>query len=281
MYLRDTTESLARIGPGTPMGEVLRRFWVPALLVGDVADNGGPPVKLRLFGEDLLAFRDVHGRVGIAPAYPTILRGGVVWIYMGPQDFLPQLPDFEWATLPETRRFASKRIEECNWARAVERGMVAALPVSDVKEVDYGLLLGAHKTRDEHSDEWHVTQFLVPFYTLRPPGEAQPDSRHPYYGTACVPIDDDLTYVWSFGASPARDFAAGEAADAVLGDAFSGSDPAGASGVPEFHHTMIKLARENARGHVPEAAQNGSWYAVRSASLIVERGVPFDTPGSN
>lgn len=55
---------LTRVGPGSPMGELFRRFWMPALLSSEaVAD--GPPVRLRLLGENLLGFRDTSGRVGI------------------------------------------------------------------------------------------------------------------------------------------------------------------------------------------------------------------------
>ena len=56
---------LTRSGTGTPMGALLRRFWMPALLSEELPERDGPPKKIRLLGEDLLAFRDTHGRVGI------------------------------------------------------------------------------------------------------------------------------------------------------------------------------------------------------------------------
>ena len=58
-------EFLTRSGKGTPMGELLRRFWMPALLSAELPERDGPPKKIKILGEDLLAFRDSNGRVGI------------------------------------------------------------------------------------------------------------------------------------------------------------------------------------------------------------------------
>jgi len=58
-------ELLCRVGPGTPMGEVVRRFWVPAALTEELPENDGAPVRLRIFGEDLVAFRQTDGTVGL------------------------------------------------------------------------------------------------------------------------------------------------------------------------------------------------------------------------
>ncbi|MBM2810766.1 MAG: Phthalate 4,5-dioxygenase [Chloroflexi bacterium] len=49
----------------TPMGRLFRRYWVPALLTEEVPAPDCPPVKVRLLGEDLVAFRDTSGRVGL------------------------------------------------------------------------------------------------------------------------------------------------------------------------------------------------------------------------
>ena len=55
---------LSQTGRGTPMGELLRRYWTPALLSRELAADGAP-VRVRLMGEDLIAFRDSQGRVGL------------------------------------------------------------------------------------------------------------------------------------------------------------------------------------------------------------------------
>jgi phenylpropionate dioxygenase-like ring-hydroxylating dioxygenase large terminal subunit len=51
------------------MGELFRRFWLPALLVEEVPEPDCPPVRLRILGEDLVAFRDSTGRVGAVEAH--------------------------------------------------------------------------------------------------------------------------------------------------------------------------------------------------------------------
>lgn len=58
-------EMLSRIGPKTPMGAVMRQYWLPALLSSELADPDGAPVRVRLLGESLIAFRDSDGNVGL------------------------------------------------------------------------------------------------------------------------------------------------------------------------------------------------------------------------
>ena len=65
MLSKEDNELLTRVGPGTPMGNTMRRYWIPALLSREVAEPDGPPVRVRLLGEDLIAFRDTRGRVGL------------------------------------------------------------------------------------------------------------------------------------------------------------------------------------------------------------------------
>jgi phthalate 4,5-dioxygenase oxygenase subunit len=58
-------EKLTKVGPGTPMGNLMRRYWQPVLLTREVADNDGDPIRVRILSEDLIAFRDTSGRVGL------------------------------------------------------------------------------------------------------------------------------------------------------------------------------------------------------------------------
>jgi phthalate 4,5-dioxygenase oxygenase subunit len=58
-------EYLCLIGPGTPMGNLLRRFWTPAALVEDFQGNDCDPRHVRLFGEDFVIFRDTNGELGM------------------------------------------------------------------------------------------------------------------------------------------------------------------------------------------------------------------------
>src|SRR5579875_2693326 len=65
MLSGEDNELLTRVGPGTAMGATMRRYWIPALLAREVAAPDGPPVRVRLLGEDLVAFRDSEGRIGL------------------------------------------------------------------------------------------------------------------------------------------------------------------------------------------------------------------------
>src|SRR5919109_3292520 len=150
MLSLEDNELLCRVGPGTPMGDLLRRYWLPALLSSELPEPDSAPVRLRLLGEDLVAFRATSGAVGVLEAYcphrnanlfwgrneeeglrcvyhgwkfdadgacvdmpneparsrfaekvhqtayRTVDKGGVVWVYMGPPELEPKLPELEW-----------------------------------------------------------------------------------------------------------------------------------------------------------------------------------------
>ena len=292
MLKPEDNKLLTRVGPGTTMGELLRRFWLPALMEEEVRENDGAPVRLRLLGEDLMAFRDTEGRLGVLDAYcphrrahlyfgrneecgircvyhgwkfdvtgqcldmpsepsetnfkdrvktksySTAARGGIVWVYMGPDQFKPELPDFEWARLSKSRCEITKRSQQCNWAQAVEGGIDSShisylhrnladlipsksgtghrsytsrdrSPKFTIKETDYGLLIGASRNATKESFYWRITQFLSPFWTMIPPilgEEVNDSSQDTYAGHAFVPIDDENTWTWSFNCNPHRDF---------------------------------------------------------------------------
>src|SRR5499427_10803580 len=56
-------------------------------------------------------------------SYPLVEGGGILWAYMGPPEFAPPLPAFEWIGLPGTHRYVSKRWQECNYLQAMEGGI--------------------------------------------------------------------------------------------------------------------------------------------------------------
>ncbi|HSH89574.1 MAG TPA: Rieske 2Fe-2S domain-containing protein, partial [Ramlibacter sp.] len=60
----NNSELMTRVGPGTPMGEMMRKYWLPALASKEVVADKEPR-RLVLLGEKLIAFRDSSGRVGI------------------------------------------------------------------------------------------------------------------------------------------------------------------------------------------------------------------------
>src|ERR1043166_1372269 len=65
MLSTEENELLTRTGPGTPMGQMIRRYWIPALLSEELPEPDCPPVRIRLLSEDLVAFRDSKGRIGL------------------------------------------------------------------------------------------------------------------------------------------------------------------------------------------------------------------------
>ena len=174
MLSQADNEFLTRSGMGTPMGELLRRFWMPALLSAELPERDGPPKKIRIMGEDLLAFRASDGRVGIVEphcphrganlyygrneqcglrcafhgwkfdvegncvdlptsppesdykstirllAYPTREWADIIWVYMGPRELMPELPQLELGLVPAAQRYVTKKWQDCNWVQSLE-----------------------------------------------------------------------------------------------------------------------------------------------------------------
>lgn len=65
MLSAEENDLLCRVEGDAPMGRLMRRHWIPACLSEEVAERDGAPVRVRLLGEDLVAFRDTEGRIGL------------------------------------------------------------------------------------------------------------------------------------------------------------------------------------------------------------------------
>lgn len=176
-------------------------------------------------------------------AYPCVERGGVIWTYMGAPELKPDMPELEWATLPDSQRFVSKRIQESNFMQAMEGGIdsshvsfahrfnmdsdpmhagTAGLeylkadtrPKFEVSESEGGLLIGARRNADEEQYYWRITQWIMPWYTIIPPfGTHNPLGAH-----AWVPIDDETCWAWSINYHPTRDLREDELASMYRGE---------------------------------------------------------------
>ena len=57
LFSKEENEILTRTGPGTPMGKLLRRYWLPAIKSEELSVSGGDQLRLKLLGEDLIVFR--------------------------------------------------------------------------------------------------------------------------------------------------------------------------------------------------------------------------------
>jgi phenylpropionate dioxygenase-like ring-hydroxylating dioxygenase large terminal subunit len=78
MLRAEQNELVSRTGPGTPMGQLFRSYWIPALLAEELPENECPPVRVKLLSERLLAFRDTDGRYGLIDEF-CAHRGVSLW----------------------------------------------------------------------------------------------------------------------------------------------------------------------------------------------------------
>ncbi len=199
-------------------------------------------LKFDLTGQcvDVPSAPHVASKMGIK-AYPCIECGGIVWAYMGPPDRKPAPPEVEWCTVPESHRFVSKRLQECNYLQAMEggidtshvsyvhryeidtdpmhRGTGASRYIKadgnvifDIEKTAFGLTLFGRRNGEPDSYYWRVTQWLFPWFTLIPPfGE------HALGGHVWVPIDDHHCWAWSINWRPDRPLTETERADMAAG----------------------------------------------------------------
>ena len=78
MLRKEQNDLLTQTGPGTPMGQMFRLSWQPALLAGELPENECPPVRVKLLGERLLAWRDTQGRYALTDEF-CAHRGVSLW----------------------------------------------------------------------------------------------------------------------------------------------------------------------------------------------------------
>src|SRR3954463_852067 len=60
---KEANDLLCRVGAGTPMGELMRQYWLPVVYTWEIEPDGFP-IRVRVLGEDLIAWRDSNGRPG-------------------------------------------------------------------------------------------------------------------------------------------------------------------------------------------------------------------------
>lgn len=129
-----------------------------------------------------------------ATAYPARERGGLLWVYMGPADAMPEFPEFEWLDLPAAQLYASRWEQECNSIQAMEGELDAAhvsflhrrvdglddnkqaltgayfqedtAPRWHVRDTEYGFVAASQRNVEDNRSYWRLNQFLLPFYTM-------------------------------------------------------------------------------------------------------------------
>jgi phthalate 4,5-dioxygenase oxygenase subunit len=78
MLKQEVNELLTQTGPGTAMGQMFRQYWLPALLTEELPENDGPPVRVKILGERLIAFRNSEGEYGLIDEFCPH-RGASLW----------------------------------------------------------------------------------------------------------------------------------------------------------------------------------------------------------
>jgi nitrite reductase/ring-hydroxylating ferredoxin subunit len=78
MLTREQSELVTRTGPTTPMGNLLRQYWIPILLAEELPENECPPVRVKLLCERLVAWRDSRGRYALIDEF-CAHRGVSLW----------------------------------------------------------------------------------------------------------------------------------------------------------------------------------------------------------
>jgi len=125
-------------------------------------------------------------------SYPLIERGDVLWAYLGPADLMPAPSGIEWAALPTSHTFTSKRLQKTNYLQALEGGIDSShvsfthrfsldddplhsgsggnvylkrdgRPKFEVVESEGGLLIGARRNADDDHYYWRITPYLMPW----------------------------------------------------------------------------------------------------------------------
>jgi len=298
MLTQNDNELMCRTGPGTPMGEYLRRFWIPALVSDEIPEPDCPPIRTKILSEELIAFRDTNGDVGLIDnfcphrrasmffgrneecglrcvyhgwkfdvngdcvdmpsepaesnfkdkvkikAYPARDWGGYIWVYMGPTELMPELPEVGWAMVPDDHRFVTRRLQENNFVQGVEGGIDSShvsflhsgltpaqrddpalrpkrgggqptamigdsAPRFIVQDTNYGFVYGAN--RDSGSEEyyWRITPFMMPFFTIIPGPIGNADDIT-YSGHGWVPADDENCWMFTYSWNASRPLNKGE-----------------------------------------------------------------------
>ncbi len=206
MLTNEENDLMCRVEGDAPMGQIFRNHWMPACLSEEIEEEDGKPVRVRLLGEDLVAFRDTDGRVGVVDercphrraslalgrneecglrclyhgwkvdvegnilempsepkgspmaekvkhkAYKTHEEAGIIWVYMGDQENVPEFETPVFYPSEETKVSVAKCKIDCNWAQILE-GAIDSAHSSTLHSTD---MVPHRKDRAEADDKlWY------------------------------------------------------------------------------------------------------------------------------
>ncbi len=87
MLKPEQNQRVTQAGPGTPMGDLFRRYWIPVMLAEELPENECPPVRVKILSERLLAWRDTNGRLALNDEF-CAHRGVSLWFGRNEQNGL-------------------------------------------------------------------------------------------------------------------------------------------------------------------------------------------------
>ncbi len=167
-------------------------------------------------------------------AYPTQERNGLCYVYMGPPELKPELPEYEWNMVPQSHVHFSRRLQENNYLQGVEGGIDSshvpflhgqqqnAIPAKSnysardksprltMERTPYGFVYGAERNGEEDSNYWRITPFLLPFFTVIPGALESDGDDKTYSGHGWVPADDHNCWMVTYSWNPTRPLKEGE-----------------------------------------------------------------------
>jgi phenylpropionate dioxygenase-like ring-hydroxylating dioxygenase large terminal subunit len=147
-------------------------------------------------------------------AYPCVERAGLVWAFMGHKGMEPDFPELEWTMVPESHRYTTRHVQECNWLQALEGGFDAPhltflhrggetdasrdfVPsFYEVMTTDFGFAIATGRDTGEANIKWNINIMLLPFHKII--------STQPFAAHMWVPVDDENTMLYSIDFRPDR-----------------------------------------------------------------------------
>ncbi len=223
MLAREENDLLTRVSAGTPMGELMRRYWIPAAFAQQIPQPDCPPIRVRLLGEDLVLFRDTQGRLGLLGErcphrtaslfYGRNEESGLRCVYHGLKfDFagncidLPCLPQMSGARREGLRRELKAKSYPClERADVVWTYMGPPQHQPQFPDLEWTLVRASHRYATRHIQECNWLQALeggfdATHLTFLHGGDAEPSRR--IVATLFEVIPTDFGFVVGTGRDP-------------------------------------------------------------------------------
>ena len=199
MLSREDNELLTRTGGATPMGQYFRRFWQPVALSRELPEPDSPPIRVRVMGEDLVAFRDTEGRVGLVDQRcphrgASLFFGrneecGLRCVYHGWKFDVTgkavDLPNVPPAATSFRESIRLKAYPTCEYGDLVWAWMGPADAVPEVPELEFGQVPATHRFVSKKLQQCNWAQCVEGgldtshFSFLHMPAPAIPSNENP------------------------------------------------------------------------------------------------------